>query len=79
MAPLAEKFKGIVQCLVVVSACCLWFAAEGICETGNSGWSSSLVELPAAENRSQPPVITALALHPGGKLLALAGDDHGEP
>jgi WD40 repeat protein len=40
-------------------------------------WSSEEIGLQRRGDLSKPPIVTALAIHPGGRLLALAGDDHG--
>jgi WD40 repeat protein len=39
-------------------------------------WSGEVLELEFEGEQAQPPVVTAVALQPGGPLLAAAGDDH---
>jgi len=75
MSPWARKLQRCVAWLAA-SAVLLGLAAPGFSQSGASTWSSYPIQLPLAEQRAQPPVITAVALHPEEKLLAVAGDDH---
>ena len=43
---------------------------------GTGAWQSRVLRLPKTDERPKPPVITSLRLHPGGEMLAAAGDDH---
>lgn len=39
-------------------------------------WVNSVIRLEPRPDRQKPPVVTAVAIQPGGSLLAIAGDDH---
>jgi len=56
---------------------CVGFAAStAVADPRSAIWSSQVVRLPPAAGRNKPPVVTALALHPQQRLLAIGGDDH---
>jgi WD40 repeat protein len=46
----------------------------GVCR--GDDWTSTSLELTPETDWRDPPVVSALALHPDGQLLAIAGDDH---
>ena len=39
-------------------------------------WSGRMLLLEAEDGTARPPVVSAVALHPLGKVVAIAGDDH---
>jgi WD40 repeat protein len=39
-------------------------------------WASEAIQLPRLEHLRKPPIVTAVAIRPGGAELAIAGDDH---
>ena len=63
------KAAGVYGCVGIV-------AATTKADSRTAIWSSQVVRLPAAPGQLKPPVVTALALHPERRLLAIGGDDH---
>ena len=45
-------------------------------DAATSNQSAQIIELSQKANLGKPAVITAVAIAPGAKLLATAGDDH---
>ena len=41
-----------------------------------TSWSNHEIKLAPKPDRAKPPVITTIAIQPGGAMLAIAGDDH---
>jgi len=48
----------------------------GRAESIPSRWPSVAIQVPSDQAGHKPPVVTSVAIHPGERLLATAGDDH---
>lgn len=69
------------QFLAKLAAAHLAIGATGFCATAWAeslalNWPSIVLQVPSERESDKPPVTTAVAVHPQGKLVATAGDDH---
>ncbi len=68
----------ILRSIVTVTLICV---SSTFCHTSTADDVAAIsaervIRLPAAADRSSPPVVSCVSLHPHGKLIAMACDDH---
>lgn len=53
-----------------------WLSQPALAESLTLNWQSSVIQVPVENQQDTPPVITTVGIHPDGRTLAIAGDDH---
>ena len=66
----------VQRTILGAAVCGIWMVVGGAVSLAAADWSSEVITLEPKAGNTHPPVVTALAIHPGGGQLALGGDDH---